>query len=80
MSDRRRQFFEKLAELMEEHGVTMEVREDCGGYGGCLADGIDFDFEWRYDDEGVTSAGETVVWTGRCFTPEIMRELIEKSD
>lgn len=81
MTDRRRAFFTELAELMERYQVTMEVREDCGSYGGCLADGIDFDFDWIRNEEGDTvDAGETVVWTGRYFDAGVMRRLVDESD
>lgn len=83
MTERRRQFFNELAALMERYDVEMEVREDCRNYQ-CSADGIDFEFNslpWL-DSEDVDSRDperdyDTVTYTGRYFDAGVIRSLAE---
>lgn len=69
MTDRRKEFFTELAALMEKHGVEMEVRENCSNYQ-CMADGIDFDFDYVEGDMVGTVTSEN-----RYFDHDSVRQL-----
>lgn len=66
MNQKSKEFFEKLACLLEEYGVEMEITESCYGYGGFQVDGLEFGIPSVVEDSDFSYAEvEYVEFGGR---------------
>lgn len=79
MQQKSKEFFEKLASLLEEYGVGIEITESCYGYGGFQVDGMEFGIPYVVEDEEFSyNSVDYVEFAGRYHNAEDIREEIEK--
>lgn len=79
MQQKSKEFFGKLACLLEEYGVEMEITESCYGYGGFQVDGLEFGIPSviEYGDFSYVNV-EYVEFGGRFHDAKSIREDVEK--
>lgn len=74
MTDNQKEFFRKLADLMDEHGVEeIELTEDYIEYGGCLQRGLEFTF-FELHEDGLKRHDCREI-EGRCLYPKNFRDV-----
>ncbi len=79
MQQKSKEFFEKLASLLEEYGVEIEITESCYGYGGFQVDGLEFGIPYVVEDgEFSYNSVDYVELAGRFHKAEDIRKEIEK--
>ncbi len=79
MNQKSKEFFEKLASLLEEYGVEMEITESCYGYGGFQVDGLEFGIPYVIEDGDFSYVDvEYVEFGGRFHDTKSIREHLEK--
>lgn len=79
MQQKSKEFFEKLACLLEEYGVEIEITESCYGYQGFQVDGLEFGIPYVVEDgEFSYNSVDYVELAGRFHKAEDIREEIEK--
>lgn len=79
MQHKSKEFFEKLASLLEEYGVEIEITESCYGYGGFQVDGLEFGIPYVVEDGDFShNSVDYVEIAGRSHNAKDIREEIEK--
>ncbi len=79
MQQKSKEFFEKLASLLEEYGVEIEIKESCFGYQGFLVDGLEFGIPYVVEDRDFSyNSVDYVELAGRFHKAEDIRKEIEK--
>ena len=77
MKQQTREFLTKLAALMQEYEVELEITESCHGYGGFSVDGLEIGVK-NYIEEFDYYNNEYVELSGKNHNAEDILELIEK--
>ncbi len=79
MQEKSKEFFEKLACLLEEYGVEIEITESCYGYGAFKVDGLEFGIPYVVEDgEFSYNSVDYVELAGRFHKAEDIRKEIKK--
>lgn len=77
MQTKTREFLQKLAALMQEYDVDLEITESCHGYGGFSVDGLEIGVKSMSEDYGYVFH-DYVELTGKYHEAKDILELIEK--